>query len=161
MSPSPPTDTCLQNLPRRSNWPGSRDKFARVTRASNSYDAVVAGIRAAIRVGLQPVKVNVVIMRGFNEDQILDFVRFSRSEGVAVRFIEFMPLEEERIWSPNTVVGFKEMRGILAGFRPLVALNATAPGETALRYTFDDGSEKSASSLPFPMPFVENAAASV
>lgn len=117
----------------------SRDKFARITRVSNSYDAVVAGIRAAIRVGLQPVKVNVVIMRGFNEDQILDFVRFSRSEGVAVRFIEFMPLEEERIWSPNKVVGFKEMLGILSSFRPLVPLTATTPSETALRYTIDDG----------------------
>src|ERR1700677_4217479 len=60
-----------------------RDKFARITRVSNGYDAVVAGIRAAVRVGLRPVKVNVVIMRGFNEDQIIDFVRFSRSEGVA------------------------------------------------------------------------------
>ena len=116
-----------------------RDKFARITRVSNGYDAVVAGIRAALRVGLRPVKVNVVIMRGFNEDQIIDFVRFSRSEGVAVRFIEFMPLEEERIWSPDTIVGFEEMRGILSSFRPLVPLTATTPGETALRYTFDDG----------------------
>jgi GTP 3',8-cyclase len=116
-----------------------RDKFARITRVSNGYDAVVAGIRAAKSAGLEPVKVNAVIMRGFNEDQIVEFARFSRDERVVVRFIEFMPLEEERIWSPNTVVGFNEMLDILNAYRPLVPLPATSHGETAMRYTFDDG----------------------
>ncbi len=114
-------------------------KFARITRISNGYDAVLAGIRAAKSAGLEPVKVNAVIMRGFNEDQIVPFARFSRDEGVTVRFIEFMPLEEERIWAPDTVVGFNEMLDILNSFRPLVPLPATSPGETAMRYTFDDG----------------------
>src|SRR5215831_4131627 len=50
--------------------------------------------------GLDPVKVNCVLLRGFNEDQIVEFARFSREEGVVVRFIEFMPLEEDRVWSP-------------------------------------------------------------
>src|SRR5271170_3856880 len=113
-----------------------RDKFARITRVSNGYDAVVAGIRAAKRAGLEPVKVNAVILRGFNEDQIVPFARFSRDEGVIVRFIEFMPLEEDRIWSPDVVVGFNEMLNILSSFRPLVPLPATTPGETAMRYTF-------------------------
>ena len=116
-----------------------RDKFARITRVSNGYDAVVAGIRAAKRAGLEPVKVNAVILRGFNEDQIVPFAQFSRDEGVIVRFIEFMPLEEDRIWSPDVVVGFNEMLDILNSFRPLVPLPATTPGETAMRYTFDDG----------------------
>ncbi len=113
-----------------------RDKFARITRVPNGYDAVVAGIRAAKRAGLEPVKVNAVILRGFNEDQIVPFAQFSRDEGVVVRFIEFMPLEEDRIWSPDVVVGFSEMLDILNSFRPLVPLPATTPGETALRYTF-------------------------
>jgi cyclic pyranopterin phosphate synthase len=116
-----------------------RDKFARITRVSNGYDAVVAGVRAAKRAGLEPVKVNAVIMRGFNEDQIVPFARFSRDEGVIVRYIEFMPLEEERIWASDTVVGFNEMLDILNTFRPLVPLPATTPSETAMRYTFDDG----------------------
>jgi cyclic pyranopterin phosphate synthase len=114
-------------------------KFARITRISNGYEAVLAGIRAAKRVGLQPVKVNAVILRGFNEDQIVNFARFSRDEGVIVRFIEFMPLEEDRIWAPDAVVGYNEMLDILNSYRPLVPLPATAPGETAMRYTFDDG----------------------
>src|SRR5277367_1490338 len=116
-----------------------RDKFARITRVSNGYDAVLAGIRAAKRAGLEPVKVNAVILRGFNDDQIVEFARFSRDEGVIVRFIEFMPLEEERIWALDTVVGFNEMLDILNGFRPLVPLPMTTHGETAMRYTFDDG----------------------
>jgi len=114
-------------------------KFVRMTRVSNGYDAVVAGIRAAKRAGLEPVKVNAVILRGFNEDQIIPFARFSRDEGVIVRFIEFMPLEEERLWAPDVVVGYNEMLDILNSFRPLVPLPATSAGETAMRYTFDDG----------------------
>jgi cyclic pyranopterin phosphate synthase len=114
-------------------------KFARITRVSNGYEAVIAGIRAAKRVGLEPVKVNAVILRGFNDDQIADFARFSRDEGVVVRFIEFMPLGEDRNWTPDVVVGYNEILDILHRFRPLVPLPATTPGETAMRYTFDDG----------------------
>ncbi len=116
-----------------------REKFARITRVSNGYEAVLAGIRAAKRVGLEPVKINAVIMRGFNDDQVVEFARFSRNEGVIVRFIEFMPLEEGRIWAPDTVVGFNEMLNLLNGFRPLVPLAPNTSGETAMRYTFDDG----------------------
>jgi cyclic pyranopterin phosphate synthase len=116
-----------------------RDKFALITRVSNGYEAVLRGIRTAKRAGLEPVKVNAVILRGFNDDQIVEFARFSRDEGVVVRFIEFMPLEEDRIWSPDVVVGFDEMLDRLNAFRPLVPLPPTTHGETAMRYTFDDG----------------------
>ena len=70
------------------------DRFARITRVPDGYDHVLAGIRAARRAGLWPLKVNCVLMRGFNEDQIIPFGMFAREEGVTVRFIEFMPLEE-------------------------------------------------------------------
>ena len=76
------------------------DRFARITRVPNGYDNVLAGIRASRRAGLWPVKVNCVLMRGFNEDQIIPFGMFAREEGVVVRFIEFMPLEEGRTWAP-------------------------------------------------------------
>src|SRR5207249_5845088 len=77
---------------------------------SNGFDNVLAGIRAARRAGLWPVKVNCVLMRGFNEDQIIPFGMFAREEGVIVRFIEFMPLEEDRVWAPETVVDRKSTR---------------------------------------------------
>src|SRR6202044_2422571 len=80
------------------------DRFTRITRVPGGYDHVLAGIRAARRAGLWPLKVNCVLMRGFNEDQIIPFGMFAREEGVTVRFIEFMPLEEDRKWTPATVV---------------------------------------------------------
>jgi cyclic pyranopterin phosphate synthase len=104
-----------------------------------SYERVLAGVRAAKRAGLDPVKVNCVLLRGFNEDQIVPFARFSRDEGVIVRFIEFMPLEEDRTWTPESVVSLKEILAALESFRPVVALEPNAASETAVRYTFDDG----------------------
>ena len=65
---------------------------------------MLAGVRAAKRAGLSPVKVNCVLLRGFNDDQVIAFGKFAREEGVVVRFIEFMPLEEDRVWSPDIVV---------------------------------------------------------
>jgi cyclic pyranopterin phosphate synthase len=116
-----------------------QDTFARITRVPGSFDKVLAGIRAAQQAGLGPVKVNCVLLRGFNDDQIVKFAQFSRDEGVIVRFIEFMPLEEGRLWSPDVVVTLREIVEKLNGFRPLVPLPANAPSETARRYTFDDG----------------------
>ena len=113
--------------------------FARITRVPGSFEKVLAGVRAAQRAGLGPVKVNCVLLRGFNEDQIIPFARFSRDEGVIVRFIEFMPLEEDRLWTPEVVVPLPEVVAKLNSFRPLVDLPANNPGETARRYTFDDG----------------------
>src|SRR5579862_741114 len=70
------------------------ERFARITRVPNGYESVLAGVRAAREAGLDPVKVNCVLLRGFNEDQIVNFGKFAREERVVVRFIEFMPLEE-------------------------------------------------------------------
>jgi cyclic pyranopterin phosphate synthase len=113
--------------------------FARITRVPGSFQKVVAGVRAAQRAGLGPVKVNCVLLRGFNEDQIVPFAKFSREKGVIVRFIEFMPLEEDRTWTPQSVITLKEVVARLNEFRPLVPLAANAASETARRYTFDDG----------------------
>ncbi len=115
------------------------DVFARITRVPGSYDRVLAGVRAAHGAGLGPVKVNCVLLRGFNDDQIVPFVHFAREEGVILRFIEFMPLEEDRIWSPDTVIGYDELKARINAVRPLVPLAANTPGETAQRFTFDDG----------------------
>jgi len=115
------------------------EKFARITRVPGSYEKVLRGIRAAKAAGLSPVKVNCVLLRGFNEDQIVPFAQFSREEGVIVRFIEFMPLEEDRLWTPESVVALKEIVEALASYRPLVRMAPNAASETAVRYTFDDG----------------------
>jgi GTP 3',8-cyclase len=100
---------------------------------------VLAGVHAAKSSGLAPIKINCVLLRNFNDDQIVPFAHFARAEGVVVRFIEFMPLEEGRVWAPDVVVPLDEVKEILSRFRPLVELPVTHAGETALRYTFDDG----------------------
>ncbi|MGB6842826.1 MAG: GTP 3',8-cyclase MoaA, partial [Candidatus Sulfotelmatobacter sp.] len=128
------------------------DRFARITRVPDGYDHVLAGIRAARRAGLWPLKVNCVLMRGFNEDQIIPFGMFSREEGVTVRFIEFMPLEEGRTWSPNTVVTLDEILTRMAEYRPLVEI-PHARSETARRYRFDDGVGEIGIIAPVSHPF--------
>jgi cyclic pyranopterin phosphate synthase len=128
------------------------DRFARITRVSNGYDHVLAGIRAARRAGLWPLKVNCVLMRGFNEDQIIPFGMFAREEGVTVRFIEFMPLEEDRKWTPNTVVTLDEILARMREYRPLVEI-PHARSETARRYRFDDGVGEIGIIAPVSHPF--------
>jgi GTP 3',8-cyclase len=113
--------------------------FERITRVPGSFDRVVRGIRAAQDAGLAPVKVNCVLLRGFNDDQIPLFAKFAREEGVIVRFIEFMPLEEDRLWTPDSVIPIREVVTKLETVRPVVKLQPNTPSETAVRYTFDDG----------------------
>jgi len=128
------------------------ERFARITRVSNGFDAVLAGIRTARKIGLDPVKVNCVLLRGFNDDQIVEFGKFARDEGVVVRFIEFMPLEEDRVWSPEIVVTLAEVLERMRAFRPLVEIPHTR-SETARRYTFDDGVGEIGIVAPVSQPF--------
>ncbi|HZQ70660.1 MAG TPA: GTP 3',8-cyclase MoaA [Terriglobales bacterium] len=128
------------------------DRFARITRVPNGFDSVLAGIRAARDLGLGPVKVNCVLMRGFNEDQIIPFGMFAREENVIVRFIEFMPLEEDRKWTPSTVVTLDEILHRMGEFRPLVE-TPHEHSETARRYRFDDGIGEIGIIAPVSHPF--------
>ena len=113
--------------------------FERITRVQGSFPVVLAGIRAARAAGLTPLKINCVLLRGFNDDQIEGFARFAREEDVVVRFIEFMPLEEGRLWSPEIVVPLNEIVERIGRTLPLVELPPREPSETARRYTFADG----------------------
>ena len=128
------------------------DRFVRITRVPSGFDNVLAGIRAARRAGLWPLKVNCVLMRGFNEDQIIPFGMFAREEGVIVRFIEFMPLGEDRVWSPETVVTLGEILQRMSEYRPLVEI-PHARSETARRYRFDDGIGEIGIIAPVSHPF--------
>jgi cyclic pyranopterin phosphate synthase len=128
------------------------DRFARITRVANGYDNVLAGIRSARRAGLEPVKVNCVLLRGFNEDQIIPFGMFAREEGVVVRFIEFMPLEEDRTWSRDKVVSLDEIVARMSEYKPLVEI-PHEHSETARRYRFDDGIGEIGIIAPVSQPF--------
>jgi cyclic pyranopterin phosphate synthase len=128
------------------------DRFTRITRVPGGFDHVLAGIRAARDAGLGPVKVNCVLMRGFNEDQIIAFGKFAREEGVTVRFIEFMPLEEDRVWAPETVVPLDEILQRMSEYRMLVEI-PHEKSETARRYQFDDGVGEIGIIAPVSHPF--------
>jgi cyclic pyranopterin phosphate synthase len=135
------------------------ETFSAITRVPRSFDKVLAGVRAAQAAGLGPVKVNCVLLRGFNDDQIERFAAFSREEGVIVRFIEWMPLEEpssapgSRTWAPEAVVRMDEIVGRLDAWRPLVELAPNAASETAKRFTFDDGLGEIGIIAPVSRPF--------
>ena len=113
--------------------------FERITRVPGSFKQVLAGIRAAKAAGLTPLKINCVLLRGFNDSEIEGFAHFARKEDVVVRFIEFMPLEEGRLWTPEIVVTLKEITDRISRELPLVPLAPREPSETARRYTFADG----------------------
>jgi GTP 3',8-cyclase len=113
--------------------------FERITRVEGSFQAVLAGVRAARDAGLTPLKINCVLLRGFNDDQIEGFARFAREENVVVRFIEFMPLEEGRLWSPQIVVTLREIVDRIGRSMPLKELPPREASETARRYGFADG----------------------
>jgi cyclic pyranopterin phosphate synthase len=136
------------------------ETFAAITRVPRSFDRVLAGIRAATVAGLGPVKVNCVLLRGFNDGQIEAFAEFSRREGVILRFIEWMPLEEDRTWKRETVVSLDEIVARLNAYKPegldqagLVELPPNAASETARRYTFADGVGEIGIIAPVSRPF--------
>lgn len=113
-----------------------RDRFAAVTRR-DELDSVLAGIRAAVRIGFEPVKVNVVVVRGENDDEIEDLARFGRDEGVIVRFIEFMPLDAEQRWNRDVVVPAAEIVGRIDALFPVEGLGREH--EPAARWRYLDG----------------------
>ena len=100
---------------------------------------VLEGIRAAQRVGLNPVKVNAVVVRGHNEGEVADMAAFAREHGVHVRFIEYMPLDSGHGWSRERVVSGAEIRAAINERFPLVAKRVGRGSETATRYRFADG----------------------
>ena len=87
------------------------DRFADLT-LRDELGRVLDGIDAALSAGLDPVKINVVVMRDVNDDELVDFARFGRDRGVVVRFIEFMPLDADEAWTPRAVVGVAEAKAM-------------------------------------------------
>jgi len=115
-----------------------RDVFKQMT-GVDVLDRVLAGIEAAKRAGLEPIKINAVIVRGHNEDEVADFAAFAREHDVKMRFIEFMPLDSGHEWSRTDVVSGREIRERISERFPLVPLSIDRGSETASRYGFADG----------------------
>jgi len=115
-----------------------RDVFKQMT-GVDVLDRVLAGIEAAKNAGLQPIKINAVIVRGHNEDEVADFAAFARQHDVKMRFIEFMPLDSGHEWSRDDVVSGREIRERISERFPLVPLDVQRGSETASRFRFADG----------------------
>jgi cyclic pyranopterin phosphate synthase len=115
-----------------------REVFKQMT-GIDVLDRVLEGIRAAKEAGLEPIKINAVIVRGHNEDEVADFAAFARKHNVKMRFIEFMPLDSGHEWSRVDVVSGREIREKIAERFPLVAVDEFRGSNTASRFRFADG----------------------
>ncbi|MDG2428747.1 MAG: GTP 3',8-cyclase MoaA, partial [Acidimicrobiales bacterium] len=115
------------------------DRFTELT-LRNELDSVLEGIDAALDAGLNPLKINVVVMRDVNDDELVDFARFGRDKGVVVRFIEFMPLDADKAWTNQKVVGVEEIVARVAEVFPLEPIPRTSAPASRFRY-LDGGGE--------------------
>ena len=113
-------------------------KFVLLT-GMNSLDRVLKSISAVEDAGIDHIKFNAVVIRGYNDDEIVDLAKFSRKTGYVMRFIEFMPLDQGRSWSRDSVVPAEEIYNKINEYKKLIPLQANSDSETAKRYTFEDG----------------------
>jgi cyclic pyranopterin phosphate synthase len=114
-----------------------RERFLEITKR-DALESVLGGISAALSAGFHPVKLNCVLMRGINDDEIVDFATFGRQHGVSVRFIEFMPLDASDQWSVNRVVPGAEIVAVIDAVYPIEPVAARG-SQPAARYRYRDG----------------------
>jgi cyclic pyranopterin phosphate synthase len=122
-----------------------RHRFAELTRRDMLH-RVLAGVRAATEAGLSPVKLNCVVIKDVNDDEVERFAALARRTGLHVRFIEFMPLDADKTWTPDRVVPSREIIERISRVHELTPIDdGPAP---ARRYVFRDGSPGSIGVIP-------------
>jgi cyclic pyranopterin phosphate synthase len=129
-----------------------RDRFFRATRR-DALPRVLRGLEAIARYPkVRPIKVNAVAVRGFTEREVARFCEFARSTAFQVRFIEFMPLDGDRAWSPDAVLSGEELRRMIEAIHPLEEL-PREPSATARDFRFTDGRGRIGFINPVSEPF--------
>lgn len=113
------------------------DRFQEIT-GVDALGRVLDSIDVAKRLGFAPVKVNAVVVRGRNDDELVDFARFARENDVSFRFIEFMPLDSGHEWNRDMVVAGREIHDAINEVFPLQLKEASRGSSTAWNYTFVD-----------------------
>ena len=113
-----------------------RKRFESLTRRDN-LKQVLHGIETAKSVGFDPVKINMVVMKGVNDDEVLDFVSYGRENGLVVRFIEFMPLDADETWTESKVMPQNEILELISSKYDLEPLSRGS--SPAARWKFVDG----------------------
>ncbi len=114
------------------------ERYEEIVGRREVFERVVEGLQVAQKVGFQPVKVNVVITRGCNDDEILDFAELARRTGLTVRFIEYMPFDGRKWWKSELLVSGEEIRQTIEQTYPLTPL-PREKGATAQEFQFADG----------------------
>ncbi len=109
------------------------ERFRLIT-GKDYFFKVLAGIREAQKVGFRPIKINVVVMRGVNDDEILDFVSLARSGPLHVRFIEYMPIGRKNGWRPEQFVPIEEMKRTIEEAQELEPMEGSALDGPAARF---------------------------
>ena len=115
------------------------ERFESIVGRKDVFSHVLDGIKAASKAGLKPVKINCVVTRGCNDDEVIDFVELARSSGLVVRFIEYMPFDGQQFWSTKLVVTGREILEAISRVYGLVELPREA-GSTSRVFRFRDGS---------------------
>jgi len=118
------------------------ERFASIT-GVDCFDRVWQGIETALDRGFSPVKVNMVVMRGINDDELEDFARLSLERPLQVRFIEFMPIGTSSRWSRDTFLSSDEIKARLEGIAPLVPLRRKEADGPARVYRLGEGARGS------------------
>jgi cyclic pyranopterin phosphate synthase len=129
-----------------------RENFRKIT-GRDGLDSVLEGIALARRLGFAPVKVNAVIIRGLNDNEIPALARFAFEEGLILRFIEFMPLDSSRAWQKDLVVTGREMLARARESFPLTPLALDRPSETSRRWSLPGGAAEIGVISPVSEPF--------
>ena len=115
------------------------DVFKQMSGGFGGVEEVLAGIEAARRAGLTPIKVNVVVQRGVNDHTILPMIEYFRGTGVIVRLIEYMDVGNRNEWRADLVVPSRELAAAIHARWPIASRDRHYRGEVAERYVFEDG----------------------
>ncbi len=117
------------------------DRFAYITRSSSSVARVLKTIEWAKEVGLNPVKLNAVVIRGFNDDELPQLADLARTMGIDVRLIEYMPLDSGKRWEMDKVFSADDMIASIHARHALIPIGRPRPHAPATGYRFADGAE--------------------
>ncbi len=128
------------------------DRFARLTRSSASPDQVLKGVELSLIEGLTPVKLNAVLIRGFNDDEAVELAALARTFGVEMRFIEYMPLDSGHAWDSSKWVSAAETRAAIERTFALLPCDDDDPSSTARTFRFADLRSDSSARIGFIAP---------
>ena len=130
------------------------DRFAKIS-GVDALPKVLRGIDRALDVGLNPVKINSVAIRGYNDDEILNLIEYARERKIPIRFIEFMPLDGLGMWNFDRVVPGKEIIDTVSQVYPLEA-QGRGNSETSSTWRFKDGRGVLGLITPMSEPFCDD-----